>query len=99
MGHFDDSVEVQISGGRMDEDEVTKLKHFINLVKKFDDRQCLIGLLDEVRETLQNDDQAVKVSHPLEEGHNWIIRRLEEYIKKEILDNVHMHTVEKCEAI
>ena len=94
---FDNAVEVQISCGRMDEDKGTKLKYFMNLVKKSDDRQYLICLLDEVREILQNDDQDVRVSHLLEERHDWIMRRLEEYIKKEILDNVHRHTVEKCE--
>ena len=32
---FGDAVEVQFRGGRMDEEQITNLKQFIDLVKKF----------------------------------------------------------------
>ena len=96
ISDFGESIEVQFNGGRMDVEEVKKLKHFIALVNKSVDKKYLLDVLDEIKGALKSKDQIVSVSSLVKEGHDWIMNRIEEYIKRETLDTVHRQTVEKC---
>ena len=96
VSDFGESIEVQFTGVKMKEDEVKKLKNFISLLKKSEDRQYMLSLVNGIRESLQGEDLIARMTHLAEESHDWIMRRIELYIRREVLDTMYKKTAEKC---
>ena len=96
VSDYKESIEVQFSGGKMKDKEVTKLKNFIVLLKKSDTMQYMVRFVNGLRETVENEDLRGRLSHIAEESHTWIMRRIELYIRREVLETMYKKTVEKC---
>ena len=97
VSDFGESIEVKFNGQSMEPEEVKKLKYFMGMVEKSEVQRYRNFLVDGVRESLQNEDHVARVSQVVEEGHSWIMKRIELYIRQEILETVHRLTVGKCE--
>ena len=94
---FGETVDVQFNGEKMKVEEVDKLVQFIEMVKKSDARKYLMSLLDQIKESLQSEDQVARIFNLVEEGHDWMMKRIDKYIERETLDTMYKKTVEKCE--
>ena len=77
ISDFGESVEVKFSGQTPAPEEVKKLKYFVDMVGKSDPQKYRKALVDGIKESLQMEDHVERMSQVVDEGHNWIMQRIE----------------------
>ena len=91
---FAEPVEVKFSGVKMEENEVRKLKDFLDKVEKSKADRYRKILLESTAELMKNIDPGVFIQ-VVGDCHDWILRRIELYIRSVILEKVHTLTVSR----
>ena len=87
VNDFGRKLEVKFSGGKMNEEEITKLKMFLDMVEKSSIKHIEQELVKKL-EGIKVDDENVELKHKfentrrmIEEGHQWIFNRVELHIR------------------
>ena len=89
---FSESVEVKFSGVRMDDEEVRKLNEFLKKVERSNVeryRELLLERTQKLMGFLAQDLFHKVVNY----CHDWMLKRIEAYIKTAIMEKVHLLTV------
>ena len=97
INDFSQHIVVQFSGGKMSEEDIEKLKMFMNMVEKSNLTQVEKNL-DDLKANAWKDDFKERldaVKKMLVDGHQWIMRRLELYIRSVACDTMFRKTVER----
>ena len=100
---FSNQIVVKFSGGKMSEEDIKKLEMFIDMVGQSNPKHAKEDLLKKV-EGLKTTDWNAELKERLEaikkvveDGHKWILRRLELHIRSVVGDSMFKKTVERSE--
>ena len=101
VNDFGRKLEVKFSGGKMKEEEITKLKMFLDMVEKSSIKHIEQELVKKL-EGIKVDDKNVELKHKfenmrrmIEEGHQWIFNRLELHIRNVLSNAMYMKSIER----
>ena len=98
---FSNQIVVKFSGGKMSKEDIEKLEMFIEMVGKSNPKQVKEDLLKKVEGLKTNDwnaefkERLETILKVVEEGHMWILRRLELHIRSVVSDSMFKKTVER----
>ena len=101
INDFSQHIVVKFSGGKMSKEDIEKLKMFMEMVEKSNLKQVqkdLVKKVDDLKANAWKDDFKERldaVKKMLEDGHQWIMRRLELYIRSVACDTMFRKTVER----
>ena len=97
---FKGSIAVKVSNNKMEEKEIQEFRKFIEMVKKADASQYINGLkigaakVMEGRKTWTEED-AKELIQILNDGHIWILKRIDLYVRSEVFGNLKKLTEER----
>jgi hypothetical protein len=92
---------VKFSLGKMNEEDRNKLKNFMEMVKKSDVaavKEELVRKLSDLKVEGKSDelnDKIESIKKVVSDGHEWILKRVELYVRSVISDEMHKKTLER----
>ena len=92
---------VKFSGGKMSQDDINKVKEFMEMLKKANLKKIEEDLAKNIDCIVVDDGDEEKkkkykeVKRVVVEGHKWILRRLELYVKQAVSDTLWKNTNER----
>jgi hypothetical protein len=101
LNDFSSKMVVKFSGGKMSEEDKSKIKMFMEMVKKSDVKSVLEELLrklETLQSTEENNESKGKIENMkrvVSDGHNWILQRLELHVRSVVSDAMYRNTVER----
>ena len=95
---FGSSVTVKFNGGKISEEDIEKIKKFMEMVKKSDIKMILNELVKKVEdlkvvgESNELKDRLNEIKSVLEDGHIWIHKRIEMYVRSVVNETLYKKT-------
>ena len=101
LNDFSTEMVVKFNGGKMSEEDKSKIKVFMEMVKKSDIKSVekeLVEKLENLKVGGETEEVKVKmedIKNIASDGHQWIVRRLELHVRSVISDAMFKKTIER----
>ena len=102
VSDFRESVVVKFASGKINEEDIRKLKMFMDMVEKSNFNKLKVKLLKSIEDEIDgwNDELKQKLEEmkrAVAAGHQWIFSRLELHVKSVVKDDMYWRTVKRSQ--
>ena len=101
LNDFSRKMVVKFSGGKMSEEDKSKVKMFMEMVKKSEVKSVeeeLLRKLENIKtagENIELKEKMENMKRAVSDGHQWILKRLESHVKSVVSNAMYRNTVER----
>ena len=98
---FSTSQIVKFQGGKMSQDDIEVVKNFMEMVDKSNIRKLEKELMSKIREVPREnaelDNKLDEIKKVVEERHQWILTRIDLYVRSMIKETLYINTVKRSQ--